>query len=243
MTTTRKQKCEEKQLYDRFKRLINNISHQKTWTWLRKANLKREPESLLIAVQDNAIRRNHIKARIDMTQQNSKCRLCSDRDQTINHIISECGKLAQKEYKARHDWVGKVIHWGRPEYWDESWRLEETCCHPNSSEKPSANTDVKNSRGVNNNNNNNEQATRGKLTVQLEEINQKVLAKEGRLKRYRQRVKLYRQNRTFQNDERKFYQQLGGSDTKTYQQPDIKETERFWTKIGNQRNITKMLNG
>ena len=33
--------------------------------------------------------------------------------------------------------------------------LEETCCHSNSSEKPSANTDVKNSRGVNNNNNNN----------------------------------------------------------------------------------------
>ena len=54
---------------------------------------------------------NHIKARIDKTQQNSKCRLCGDRDETINHIISECSKLAQKEYKIRHDWVGKVIHW------------------------------------------------------------------------------------------------------------------------------------
>ena len=32
-------------------------------------------------------------------------------DNNINHIISECSKLAQKEYKARHDWVGKVIHW------------------------------------------------------------------------------------------------------------------------------------
>ena len=30
---------------------------------------------------------------------------------TINHIISECSKLAQRAYKARHDWVGKVIHW------------------------------------------------------------------------------------------------------------------------------------
>ena len=38
MTTTRKQKWEEKQLYGRFKRLINNISHQKTWTWFRKGN-------------------------------------------------------------------------------------------------------------------------------------------------------------------------------------------------------------
>ena len=109
MATTMKQNWEGKQFYGRFKRLIN-ISHQKTWTWLRKGNLNRETESLLIAAQDNAIRTNHINARIDKTQQNSKCRLCGDRDETINHIISECSKLAQKEYKARHDWVGKVIH-------------------------------------------------------------------------------------------------------------------------------------
>ena len=57
-----------------------------------------------MAAQNSAIRTNHIKARIDKTQQNSKCRLCGDRDETINHIISEYSKLAQKEYKARHDW-------------------------------------------------------------------------------------------------------------------------------------------
>ena len=55
----------KKQVYGRFKRLINNISHRKTWTWLRKRNLKRETESLLIAAQDNTIRINHIKARRD----------------------------------------------------------------------------------------------------------------------------------------------------------------------------------
>ena len=41
---------------------------------------------------------NNIKARINKTQQNSKCRLCGDRDETINHLISECSKSAQKEY-------------------------------------------------------------------------------------------------------------------------------------------------
>ena len=144
MTKTRKQKWEKKQLYGLFKGLINNISHQKIWTWLRKGNLKREMVSLLIATQNIAGKTNHIKARIDKTQQNrrcrlygngdeiaaqnnairtnlkaridktqqnSKCRLCSDRNETTNHIISECSKLVQKEYKARHDWVGKVIHW------------------------------------------------------------------------------------------------------------------------------------
>ena len=36
MTIIRKQKWEEQQFYGRFKRLINNITHDKTWTWLRK---------------------------------------------------------------------------------------------------------------------------------------------------------------------------------------------------------------
>ena len=111
ITITRKQNWEEKQLYGRFKRRRNNISHDKTWTWLRKGNFKKETESHLIAAQNNAIRTNHIKARIDKTQQNSKCRLCGDYDETINHIICECRKLAQKEYNTKYDLVGKVIHW------------------------------------------------------------------------------------------------------------------------------------
>ena len=65
MTITRKQKWEETPLYGRFKRLINNILHEKTWSWLRKGNFQRETESLLITGQNNAIRTNHIKARID----------------------------------------------------------------------------------------------------------------------------------------------------------------------------------
>ena len=46
---TRKQKWEEKQLYGNFKRQTIQISLEKSWTWLRKGNLKRETESLLIA--------------------------------------------------------------------------------------------------------------------------------------------------------------------------------------------------
>ena len=44
-------------------------------------------------------------------QQNSKCRLCRDKDETIDNIISECSKLAKKEYKTRHDSLVKMIQW------------------------------------------------------------------------------------------------------------------------------------
>ena len=85
MTKTWKQKWKEKQLHGRFKRLINNISHDKTWTWQRKGNFKRETESFQMAARTSAIRTNHIKGKINKTQQNSKCRLCGDRDETIKH--------------------------------------------------------------------------------------------------------------------------------------------------------------
>ena len=73
---TRKQKMGRKQLYGRCKR--NHT--RENWTWLRKGNLNRETESLLQAAQNNTIRTNYVKARIDKTQQNSRC--CY-RDETI----------------------------------------------------------------------------------------------------------------------------------------------------------------
>ena len=98
-------------LYEYFKRQTGDIAHEKAWVGLGKENIKRKTESLIIAAQNNAIRTNYIKAKIDKTQQNSKCRMCGEKAETVNHIISECSKLAQKECKTKHDWVGKVIHW------------------------------------------------------------------------------------------------------------------------------------
>ena len=37
-----------------------------------------------------------------------------------NHIIGECSKLGQKEYKTRHDWVDKVIHWELCQKFDQT---------------------------------------------------------------------------------------------------------------------------
>ena len=54
-------------------------------------------------------KRNWISSNSNNTQQNSDCRLYGDWYGTVNHMISKCSKLAQKDYKIRHDWVGKVI--------------------------------------------------------------------------------------------------------------------------------------
>ena len=67
------------------------------------------------------------------------------------NVIGAFGTVTKGLLKGLEDLEvgGRVEHyWGRPKYWEESWRLEETCCHSNSSERPSAKTDVKNSQGV-----------------------------------------------------------------------------------------------
>ena len=48
---------------------------------------------------------------------------------------------------------------------------------------------------------------RKEQTLQLEEINQEVLAKEVRLKTYRDIIKQYEQNKTLQNNESKFFKE------------------------------------
>ena len=50
------------------------------------------------------LRINHIKAKIDKTQRNSKYRIFDDWHETINHIISECCKLVQLNMTGLQSW-------------------------------------------------------------------------------------------------------------------------------------------
>ena len=65
------------------------------------------------------------------------------------------------------------------------------------------------------------------LIIQVEEINQNIEAKEEELKRYWNRVMKRKPNRIFQNNERKFYHQVGGECTGTNQQANAKEGKQF----------------
>ena len=73
--------------------------------------MKRETESLIIAAQNQSTRTNLVKAKIDKSQKDTLCRLCEKADEGIDHVVSGCSKLAQKEFKGRHDNLGKIVHW------------------------------------------------------------------------------------------------------------------------------------
>ena len=104
----KKQKYEEKQLYRHFKQQISEISREKTWTWLRKRSLKRETESLLIAVHNNPIKISYVKTRIDQTQQNNNVVIETKRLITLENAVN----LRKKSIRLTHWCNGlSVLQW------------------------------------------------------------------------------------------------------------------------------------
>ena len=109
-TEKRLEDWEEKVLHGQYLRQTKEVRSDQCWAWLQNGDLKREIESLIVAAQNQSIRTNLVKARIDKSQGDSLCRMCRKVDESIYHIVSGCSKLAQ-EYKRRHDNLGKIVHW------------------------------------------------------------------------------------------------------------------------------------
>ena len=87
------------------------VDKEKTWLWLSRGDLKGGTEALLCVAQGQAIRTNYMKYHIDRTSESPLCRLCGKKGESVQHITSGREKLAQKEYKRRHDNVAKKVNW------------------------------------------------------------------------------------------------------------------------------------
>ena len=102
---------EEKVLHGQYLRQTKEVRSDQCWDWLQNGDLKRETESLIVAAQNQSIRTNLVQTKIDKSEGDSLCRVCRKIDKSIDDIVSGCSKLAQKEYKRRHDNLGKIVHW------------------------------------------------------------------------------------------------------------------------------------
>jgi len=106
-----KEKWMTKPLHGQFLGQTQQIADSKSWAWLTTGGLKKETEGFLMAAQDQALRTNAIKVKIDKQEGEAMCRMCKNREETVTHIISECSKLAQLEYKKRYDKLAGAVHW------------------------------------------------------------------------------------------------------------------------------------
>jgi len=98
-----------------------DVAEEESWRWLRNGYLKKETEGLILAAQEQALRTNSIKHSIDKTSETSLCRLYGESTETVRHIVSGRKKLAQNEYRQRHDKLALRVHW------EVSWKYGIEC--------------------------------------------------------------------------------------------------------------------
>ena len=107
-----KKKWKNKVMYGQYIRNIDRqlIGEEDTFLWVSKGDLKAETESEIVAAQDQALQTKYYATKILNTETFSKCRLCQQFDETVDHIISACAILAKEQYIKRHDRVCAQLH-------------------------------------------------------------------------------------------------------------------------------------
>ena len=106
-----KNEWKQKRMRGQYVREKEGIDWDRTWQWIVKGDLKGCTEALICSAQEQALRTNYTRFHIDHTAESPLCRMCGRKGETVAHVVSECSKLAQTEYKGRHDNVARYIHW------------------------------------------------------------------------------------------------------------------------------------
>ena len=124
------EKYEGKPLHGQFRKATDEVRGKSSWDCLEKGHLKKESESTIVAAQDQAVCTRNMRNVVYGENVQPICRVCGAADETVAHIVSECLKLVQKEYKqVRHDNVAKMLHWKLCEKWGfnkaEKWYMDK----------------------------------------------------------------------------------------------------------------------
>jgi len=107
----RKASLEAKPLHGMFFRNVKDVADVRSWQWLGGGYVSKAIEGFVFAAQEQAIRTRWAKATIDGEAVDPNCRVCGKKAETVSHIVSDCGELAKKQYKVRHDKMGLRVHW------------------------------------------------------------------------------------------------------------------------------------
>ena len=77
------------------------VDIEQLYRWLKSGEIKGETESTIVAAQDQSISTNYFKNKILKEEIESKCLLCKQHEETLDHLTSGCPILAKNEYLTR----------------------------------------------------------------------------------------------------------------------------------------------
>ena len=87
-----------------------DVKWSDSWLWFKKGDLKIPTEALIYSAQEQSLRTNYTTFYTDRRGAAPTCWLCNKTGESIVHIVSECSKVAQREYRCRHDSVARYAH-------------------------------------------------------------------------------------------------------------------------------------
>ena len=106
-----KSKWREKPLHGQYPQQVEEVTTtEMAYKWLSCTGLKIETEALITAAQDQALNTKSHQTNIMKVTTDSKCRMCTDTDETVSHLVAGCQKLAATEYLERHNKVAAALH-------------------------------------------------------------------------------------------------------------------------------------
>ena len=113
ITEKTKERWHGKRMHGQLPRNLDEklVDIEQSYRWLKSGNIKGETESTIVEAQDQTISTNYFKNKIFKEEIESKCRLCTKLEKTIEHFTSGCPILAKNEYLMRHDKVCIHLHY------------------------------------------------------------------------------------------------------------------------------------
>ncbi|KAI5738482.1 hypothetical protein M8J77_007684 [Diaphorina citri] len=108
-----KNKWQEKALHGQYLQRVNKEGNDvsQTFSWLSRGQLKPATEATIVAAQDQALRTRNYEKYVLKTTDDDRCRICQEKPETIDHILSACSQLAKHEYILRHNKICAYVHW------------------------------------------------------------------------------------------------------------------------------------
>lgn len=89
----------------------DEIDTRASQSWLHSGGLFVETEGFIAAIHDQVIHTKSYRKRIMKKKvENVMCRMCGEKEESLDHLISGCSVLAPKQYLERHNSVAGIIH-------------------------------------------------------------------------------------------------------------------------------------
>ena len=92
---------------------VNNpdVDQKETHQWLRRSGLKAETEKFFLSAQYQNQLTRHYQAKVTKNGADPRCCICTQYEETMDHLTFWCPTLLPNEYLNRHNRVAQYLHW------------------------------------------------------------------------------------------------------------------------------------